>query len=115
MKPWARAAVSITLLGLLFYFLPLGQVRDALGRLPTEVWLVVLLGFLLGHAVGITKWRLFVNAARGGLARVDATLCYSAGLFANLCLPSIVGGDLLRMALAGKLSRRPEAALWGGE
>jgi uncharacterized membrane protein YbhN (UPF0104 family) len=113
-KPWARAAVSITLLGLLFYFLPLGQVRDALGRLPTEVWLVVLLGFLLGHAVGITKWRLFVNAARGGLARVDATLCYSAGLFANLCLPSIVGGDLLRMALAGKLSRRPEAALWGG-
>jgi len=75
---------------------------------------VVLFGFLLGHAVGITKWRLFVNAARGGLARVDATLCYAAGLFANLCLPSIVGGDLLRMALAGKLSRRPEAALWGG-
>ena len=114
MKTWARAAVSITLLGLLFYFLPLGQVRDALGRLPAEVWLVVLFGFLLGHAVGITKWRLFVNAARGGLARVDATLCYAAGLFANLCLPSIVGGDLLRMALAGKLSRRPEAALWGG-
>ena len=114
MKTWARAAVSITLLGLLFYFLPLGQVRDALGRLPAEVWLVVLFGFLLGHAVGITKWRMFVNAARGGLARVDATLCYSAGLFANLCLPSIVGGDLLRMALAGKLSRRPEAALWGG-
>lgn len=114
MKTWARAAVSITLLGLLFYFLPLGQVRDALGRLPAEVWLVVLAGFLLGHAVGITKWRMFVNAARGGLARVDATLCYSAGLFANLCLPSIVGGDLLRMALAGKLSRRPEAALWGG-
>ena len=114
MKTWARAAVSIALLGLLFYLLPLAQVRDALGRLPPAVWLGVLAGFVLGHSVGIAKWRLFVNAARGGLGRVDATLCYGAGLFANLCLPSIVGGDLLRMGLAGKLSRRPEAALWGG-
>lgn len=114
MKTWARAAVSIALLGLLFYLLPLAQVRDALGRLPPAVWLGVLAGFVLGHTVGIAKWRLFVNAARGGLGRVDATLCYGAGLFANLCLPSIVGGDLLRIGLAGKLSRRPEAALWGG-
>jgi glycosyltransferase 2 family protein len=113
-KTWARAAVSIALLALLFYLLPLAQVKDALGRLPPAVWLGVLTGFILGHALGVAKWRLFVNAARGGLGRLDATLCYAAGLFANLCLPSIVGGDLLRMGLAGKLSRRPEAALWGG-
>ena len=114
MKTWVRAAVSVALLGLLFYLLPLGQVGDALGRLRPAVWLVVLAGFVVGHWVGVLKWRLFVNAARGTLSRLDATLCYSAGLFANLCLPSIVGGDLLRMGLAGKLTRRPEAALWGG-
>ena len=114
MRPWAKAAISIGLLALLFILLPWSQVREALGRLPPRVWLGVLAGFVLGHALGIAKWRLFVNAARGGLRRIDAALCYSAGLFANLCLPSIVGGDLLRMGLAGKLTRRPEAALWGG-
>ena len=114
MRPWAKAAISIGLLALLFILLPWSQVREALGRLPPRVWLGVLAGFVLGHAVGIAKWRLFVNAARGGLRRIDAALCYSAGLFANLCLPSIVGGDLLRLGLAGKLTRRPEAALWGG-
>jgi len=113
-RPWAKAAISIGLLALLFILLPWSQVREALGRLPPRVWLGVLAGFVLGHALGIAKWRLFVNAARGGLRRIDAALCYSAGLFANLCLPSIVGGDLLRMGLAGKLTRRPEAALWGG-
>jgi uncharacterized membrane protein YbhN (UPF0104 family) len=113
-RPWAKAAISIGLLALLFILLPWSQVREALGRLPPRVWLGVLAGFVLGHAVGIAKWRLFVNAARGGLRRIDAALCYSAGLFANLCLPSIVGGDLLRLGLAGKLTRRPEAALWGG-
>jgi len=113
-RPWAKAAVSIGLLALLFILLPWGQVREALGRLPPRVWLGVLAGFVLGHALGVAKWRLFVNAARGGLRGIDAALCYSAGLFANLCLPSIVGGDLLRLGLAGKLTRRPEAALWGG-
>ena len=114
MKPWLKAAISVALLAALLFFLPWSQVREALGRLPPRVWLGVLAGFVLGHTVGIFKWRLFVNAARAGLGRLDATLCYSAGLFANLCLPSIVGGDLLRIALAGRITRRPEAALWGG-
>jgi uncharacterized membrane protein YbhN (UPF0104 family) len=114
LKPWAKAAVSGALLALLFVLLPWGQVREALSRLPPRVWLGVLSGFVLGHAIGVGKWRLFVNAARAGLGRVDATLCYAAGLFANLTLPSIVGGDLLRMGLAARITRRPAAALWGG-
>jgi glycosyltransferase 2 family protein len=114
LKPWAKATISAALLALLFVLLPWGQVREALGRLSPGVWLGVLSGFVLGHAIGIAKWRLFVNAARAGLGRLDATLCYAAGLFANLGLPSIVGGDLLRMGLAAKITKRPAAALWGG-
>jgi uncharacterized membrane protein YbhN (UPF0104 family) len=114
LKPWAKAAVSIALLALLFVLLPWGQVRDALVRLPARVWVGVLTGFVLGHALGVVKWRLFVNAARAGLGAADAALCYCAGLFANLCLPSIVGGDLLRIGLVTRITRRPAAALWGG-
>ena len=114
MKTWAKAAVSVGLLALLFFLLPWNQVREAISRLPPRVWAGALAGFVLGHGLGVLKWRLFVNAAKGGLGKLDATLCYAAGLFANLCLPSIVGGDLLRMGLVGKLTRRPEAALWGG-
>lgn len=114
MKPWVKATISVALLALLLVLLPWGQVREAIGRLPGPVWVGVAAGFILGHTLGIFKWRRFVNAAGGRLARLDATLCYSAGLFANLCLPSIVGGDVLRIALAGRLTKRPEAALWGG-
>lgn len=114
MKVWAKAALSAALLALLFLLLPWAQVRDALVRLPPAVWLGVLAGFTAGHAVGVGKWRLFVNSARAGLGWLEATLCYAAGLFANLCLPSIVGGDVLRLGLAARFTRRPEAALWGG-
>ncbi|MGH7658870.1 MAG: lysylphosphatidylglycerol synthase transmembrane domain-containing protein [Gemmatimonadales bacterium] len=114
MKVWLKVAVSVTLLTIILIILPWSDVWASLSRLSTGVWLGVLAGFLAGHLVGVFKWRLFVNAGRAALKPVDATLCYSAGLFANLCLPTIVGGDVLRAALAGRLSRRTEAAIWGG-
>ena len=114
MKIWTKVLISASLLALLLVLLPWHQVREALGRLPAPVWAGVLACFLAGHTLGVGKWRLFVNAGRAGLGRLDATLCHAAGLFANLCLPSIIGGDLLRMGLAGRLTRRHEAAVWGG-
>jgi len=114
MKLVLKVAVSATLLTIVFLILPWDQVREALGRLPPLLWAGVLAGFLAGHALGVIKWRGFVNAGRASLRRVDAVICYSAGLFANLCLPSIVGGDVLRLGLAGRFTRRPEAALFGG-
>lgn len=114
MKLSGKVVVSVALLALLFAVLPWEAIREALGRLPPTAWIGVLAGFLAGHALGILKWRGFVNAGRPDLSGRDATLCYAAGLFANLCLPSIVGGDLLRMGLAGRLTGRTEAAIWGG-
>jgi uncharacterized membrane protein YbhN (UPF0104 family) len=113
-KLWIKVAVSGILLALIFILLPWAQVWEALKQLPPAAWLGVWAGFVLGHALGVLKWRLFVNAGHAALRGVDAAQCYAAGLFANLCLPSIVGGDLLRMAMAGKFTRRPEAVLWGG-
>jgi hypothetical protein len=57
---------------------------------------------------------MLVNAGRATLHRADAVRCYAAGLFTNMCLPSIVGGDVLRAALATKATGRPEAAVLGG-
>lgn len=114
MKVWIKVAVSLTLLTLIFILLPWAKVWLALRQLPPLVWVGVWAGFGMGHLLGVLKWRLFVNAGRASLGVVDATQCYAAGLFANLCLPSLVGGDLLRMAMAGRMTRRPEAVLWGG-
>lgn len=114
MKVWVRVLVSAGLLGLLAFVLPLGQVGDALRRLTPTTWLAVLGGFLAGHSLGVFKWRMFVNAGRGALRVREAARCYAVGLFANLCLPSIVGGDVIRAALTARATRRPEAAVLGG-
>jgi len=114
MKLWIRVVFSAAVLAVLFTVLPWNEVRHAVATMPIGRWLAILALFLVGHQVGVVKWRLMVNAGRASLRLADAVRCYAAGLFANLCLPSIVGGDVLRAALAGRATRRPEAVAWGG-
>jgi len=114
MKLGLRIAISAGVLALLLVLLPWPEVRAAIGRMPPALWAGVLAGFLAGHGIGTAKWRLLVNAGRSGLRAIDAVRCYAAGLFANLCLPSIVGGDVLRAVLAGRATGRPEAVVLGG-
>jgi glycosyltransferase 2 family protein len=109
-----RVLVSAGVLLLLFRLIPWPEFRDALTRMPTTTWVAVLCGFLAGHLLATAKWRLMVNVGRSGLRGRDAVRCYAAGLFANLCLPSIVGGDVLRAVLAGRATGRMEAVVLGG-
>jgi len=113
MKLLLKAVISLGALAVLFLFLPWGELRDAATRLSPWVGGAVLAGFLVGHRFGVVKWRLLVNAGRPILGRLDALRCYAAGLFANLCLPGLVGGDVLRAALAAKITRRPEVVVLG--
>lgn len=113
MKAWLRAGVSLALFAAIFLVVPWHEVAGAWGRVNGWTWLVALAGFLAGHLLGVGKWRMLVNASGGRLAAGDATMCYAAGLFANLCLPTLVGGDVLRATLAGTRSRQPQAAVWG--
>ncbi|MBL0169312.1 MAG: flippase-like domain-containing protein [Gemmatimonadaceae bacterium] len=114
MKLGLRIVVSVGLLALIFAFLPWSMVMTAVARLHWWQWSAVVLMFVVGHAVGTIKWRGFVIAGRAALNMRDAAQCYAAGLFANLCLPSIAGGDVLRMLMAGRCTKRPEAAFLGG-
>lgn len=114
MKPWAKALISFAVLGLLFVLLPWSELRAAASNASWGVWILVLLGFLGGHLLGVAKWRMLVNAAGANLARFAATRFYAAGLFANLCLPSIVGGDVLRATLAGRATDRLEVVVLAG-
>jgi glycosyltransferase 2 family protein len=109
-----RLVASAVLLAVLFQIVPWSEVRTHASRLPFGIWLTVLALFLAGHQLGVVKWRALVNACRARVAMRDATRAYFAGLFANLYLPSIVGGDVLRGALIGRGSGRPEAAVLGG-
>lgn len=110
-----RLLLSAGILGLLLALLPWGQVREAVSRMTLLLYVGALAGFVAGHTLGAAKWRIMMAVSHGGqrLSVRHTVGCYGAGLFANLFLPTVVGGDLVRAGLAARALGRPEAVVLG--
>jgi hypothetical protein len=93
-----RVVATLGVFAALFWKLPAGEVWEAMRRTPLVQWLAVAAAFGAAHAVGASKWRMLVRAAGVPLDRVTALRAHAAGLFANIWLPSIIGGDVVRGA-----------------
>lgn len=114
LKLWIKAAVTAALLALILRVVPWSELWSGMRALEPGLWVAVLACFMAAHWAGALKWRLNLNICRAGLGRTDAVQIYAAGLFANLCLPSIVGGDGLKALLAGRVTGRFESVIFGG-
>jgi uncharacterized protein (TIRG00374 family) len=116
-RGWAFIALrwiaALAVLGLLLHFFPLDPLRAALAQVPLTRFVAVLLLYLAGHAAGVAKWRMVVNAAGAELSVATSVQCYAGGLFGTLFLPSIIGGDVVRLAVGLRRSPRPTAVLAG--
>lgn len=108
-----RWAAGLVVLGVLLRFLPLAPLRAAIAQVPVSIFFAALLGYLLTHSIGVLKWRMVVNAAGAGLDFATSAQCYAGGLFGTLFLPSIVGGDVVRLAVGLRRSPHPAAVLTG--
>lgn len=108
-----RWLAALLILALLLYFLPWKPLRAAIARVPVHGFVLVLLGYLLAHSLGVLKWRMVVNTAGAQLDMPTSAQCYLGGLFGTLFLPSIVGGDVVRLAVGLQRSPRPAAVLAG--
>jgi uncharacterized protein (TIRG00374 family) len=108
-----RWAAALAVLAVLFHFLPLAPLRAALARVPPLRFAIILVLYLCAHALGILKWRMVVNTAGSRLDLSTSAQCYLGGLFATLFLPSIIGGDVVRLAVGLARSPRPAAVLAG--
>src|SRR5271168_2049708 len=104
---------ALTVLGMLIHFLPLQPLSEAIRRVPLTRFIAILTGYLLAHFVGIAKWRMVVDAAGAQLDYRTSAECYAGGLFATLFLPSIIGGDIVRLAVGLRRSPNPAAVLAG--
>ena len=91
-----RFAVSAVVLALIFAFVPVGDVVAEARKLPPALWLGGLALFLAGHFISSLKWRLLIGP---GVSVGQAFRAHLAGLGANLALPGVAGGDVVRAAM----------------
>jgi uncharacterized membrane protein YbhN (UPF0104 family) len=97
MSSWlVRAIVSLVVLAVLLTVIPLDVVLDALVGVSPWVWAASLVIFFAGHSLNALKLRLLMGPTAPSVA-VFVRAQY-AGLAANLGLPGLAGGELVRAA-----------------
>src|SRR5579864_406428 len=112
-SPVFRYTGSALILTLLLTYLPFHQVWSAIKRIPPILGLGLLCGYMGLHLLGVIKWRQLVNVAGAELKFSQSVRCYYWGLFGNIFLPSLVGGDLVRAGMAFLFSRSRAAIILG--
>lgn len=108
-----RWAAALAVFAILFHFLPVAPLRAALASVPPIRFVIILIVYLCAHGIGIAKWRMVANTAGSQLDFPTSAQCYLGGLFGTLFLPSIIGGDVVRLAVGLRRSPRPAAVIAG--
>lgn len=94
-----RVVLSIGMLAALYWYLPMEAVWDGFSRIEWSLFALVLLGFMVGHAFAAAKWWMLLGA---GFPYLTSLRAHFAGLAANLCLPGVAGGDVVRAGLVSR-------------
>jgi len=105
-----RIGVSIAILALLLSVAPIDNLFERITTVSPFVWLIAFAGFLCGHMLAAAKWRWVIG---GGMAYSQALRAHFAGLAANIALPGVAGGDLVRAGLVMSGSTRKTALAVG--
>ena len=109
-----RAALTVGIFVVLFSKLDAGNLVTAMKRTGMSLWLFMVVIHILAHVVVVVKWRLLLRAAGSEPRMTDALRAHGAGVFANLYLPSIVGGDVIRAGMISPRGRNLGATIMGG-
>ena len=110
---WARLLGTAVLLLSLLLLIPREQLLTALHNISVPMLAASLPVYLLLHLAGAWKWRLLVKRSGTDMPLVQSIQCYYSGLFGNLFLPSVVGGDAVMVTLAMQRTERRAGVLVG--
>lgn len=108
---WLRAAISALAVAVLLAFVPVREVWGAVRNVDPLVWLACLALFVAGHASNAAKLWLLLGRDVPLAACLRA---HFAGMAANLGLPGVAGGEIVRVAYltpAGGAARVTLAAI----
>lgn len=89
-----RTVISVSVVAVLVTVASTDGLRQAFGEVRGAVWIASLAVFLAGHALNAAKYRWLLQDPHATLG-----LClraHFAGLVANLGLPGVAGGDVVR-------------------
>jgi uncharacterized membrane protein YbhN (UPF0104 family) len=106
-----RVVLGLLLLGALFYFYGFRRVAAILARERPEYFGAAVALYLAGQVVSAYRWMLLAQLNGLGGRWREYLAYYFIGMFTNLFIPGLVGGDAARSTYLGLRENRLAAAV----
>jgi len=107
MGRWLKPLVTIALYALVFYWTDAGAIAGQLGRARLELVAIGVLLYMAGQAVSSWKWQILLAPVGLQVPYFKVLAFYFTGMFFNLFLPTIVGGDAVKAVLLARQTGAP--------
>ena len=108
---WIKPAVTVLLYALVFYWTDVRALLERLGTARLEYVAAGVLLYVAGQALSAWKWHVLLGPVGLGAVRYVRLLSfYFIGMFFNIFLPTIVGGDAVKAVLLARETRAPARA-----
>jgi uncharacterized protein (TIRG00374 family) len=107
---WLKPTVTIGLYVLVFYWTDAQQIMGKLRTAQLGTVALCILLYVSGQALSALKWRLLVIPVGLTTSYVRLVGFYFTGMFFNLFLPTIVGGDAVKAVLLARETGAPARA-----
>jgi uncharacterized protein (TIRG00374 family) len=103
--------VGLALLAALVYKSGPADFAQIIGTLEPGFWLAAFFLYLIAQLISCYRWHLLLKAEKIELPLRRLTIFYFLGMFFNLFLPTMVGGDAARGYAVYRASDKQESAL----
>ena len=110
MSRWLKLFVTLALYALVFYWTDASAIASELGRAQVEPLVAGVLLYMVGQAVSAWKWQILLAPVRLEVPYPKVLAFYFTGMFFNLFLPTIVGGDAVKALLLARETGAPARA-----
>ncbi len=99
---WLRVMLSLILMGLLIYAADPEKIRNSLSGFKQTHIVPVFILIALSVLISSIKWKVLLDTQKKKIGLIKLFRIYLTALFFNNFLPSSIGGDGVRIYLAGK-------------
>jgi hypothetical protein len=106
-----KVLISTTILAYLLTRTDLQSIATLVRSLRLPIFLSSFLLYIIAQILSTLRWRGLLQAEKINISIWRLTLIYFEGMFFNLMLPTLIGGDIVRGYQVLRLTRRHDASL----
>ncbi len=97
-----KLIISIAIIVALFYKIDLNQFKSMILKIGILKFLSLSLLYILSQIISSIRWSLVIKSLKEKMSVLELLRVYFMGMYANMFLPSIIGGDAVKAYVISK-------------